>query len=42
MREGGFDALVLAQPETLKWATGAFPGVDDRELYEFLDSHAGS
>ena len=27
MREGGFDALVLAQPETLKWATGAFPGV---------------
>jgi predicted transcriptional regulator len=21
---------------------GAFPGVDDRELYEFLDSHAGS
>ena len=27
MRELGLDALVLAQPETLTYATGAFPGV---------------
>lgn len=27
MREQGLDALVLAQPETIKYATGAFPGV---------------
>ena len=27
MAEQGIDALVLAQPETLKYATGAFPGV---------------
>ena len=27
MREAGLDALVLAQPETLKYASGAFPGV---------------
>lgn len=27
MREQGLDALVLAQPETITYATGAFPGV---------------
>ncbi|HZP21743.1 MAG TPA: Xaa-Pro peptidase family protein [Bauldia sp.] len=27
MREQGLDALVLAQPETIRYATGAFPGV---------------
>ena len=27
MREAGLDALVLAQPETLKYSSGAFPGV---------------
>jgi Xaa-Pro dipeptidase len=27
MAEQGIDALVLAQPETIKYATGAFPGV---------------
>jgi Xaa-Pro aminopeptidase len=27
MAEQGLDALVLAQPETIKYATGAFPGV---------------
>lgn len=27
MSERGVDALVLAQPETIKYATGAFPGV---------------
>jgi len=27
MREAGLDALVLAQPETLRYASGAFPGV---------------
>lgn len=27
MQDAGFDALVLMQPETLRWATGSFPGV---------------
>lgn len=27
MRDAGLDALVLAQPETITYATGAFPGV---------------
>src|SRR5690348_8764220 len=27
MREEGLDALVLAQPESIAYATGAFPGV---------------
>jgi hypothetical protein len=27
MAEQGLDALVLAQPESIKYATGAFPGV---------------
>ena len=27
MSEQGLDALVLAQPESIKYATGAFPGV---------------
>lgn len=27
MEEQGFDALVLAQPESIVYATGAFPGI---------------
>ena len=27
MAEQGLDALVLAQPESIRYATGAFPGV---------------
>ncbi|MCA0400234.1 MAG: Xaa-Pro peptidase family protein [Proteobacteria bacterium] len=27
MADAGLDALVLMQPETLRWATGSFPGV---------------
>ena len=33
MQEQGLSALVLAQPESITYATGAFPGVAHSRVY---------